>query len=338
MAALYYRLTNTTDPEERLEDACLWKAMHDQYGDGITLLPDGARAPREGMMFGRTRHFEPFAALAAGPNLDYWRDPGFLAGISREFHLCDLEEAEERVRLLHESGRDAFVKACEQKLMTLRIPVGESFGAAIGDMVWSFIDKPDSLLVQEYVAMRNERRFVVIDRKIVTHSPVAWHLTPLSRAHAIEGAGLPIDDLHYDSPRVTTARFDPHLTRRMIAHVERVAAGMSRPHAIVDVAELCDKRIETIEFNPCQPGMFGLYACDPRAIAEASQALLPDDLLREVERRRAEEDPFPVPEEETAGRPAMARFPHLFADPGAVSSEVSRAIADLDFEDEPTGP
>jgi hypothetical protein len=65
---------------------------------------------------------------------------------------------------------------------------------------------------------------------------------------------------------------------------------------IVDVAELEDGRIEVIEFNPCQPGMFGLFACDPYAIAQASRFFLPEDLGREVTRRQMEKDPAPVPE------------------------------------------
>jgi hypothetical protein len=64
---------------------------------------------------------------------------------------------------------------------------------------------------------------------------------------------------------------------------------------VIDVAELEDGRIEMIEFNPAWPGGFGLYACDSYGIAFRSRVLLPEDMLAEVDRRKAMNDPAPVP-------------------------------------------
>lgn len=41
MTDFNYRLCNTDDPEERLEDAAMWKALHDVHGDNIRALGSG---------------------------------------------------------------------------------------------------------------------------------------------------------------------------------------------------------------------------------------------------------------------------------------------------------
>ena len=40
---LRYRLSTTDDPEERLEDAALWKGLHDVFGDEVSLYADPPR-------------------------------------------------------------------------------------------------------------------------------------------------------------------------------------------------------------------------------------------------------------------------------------------------------
>lgn len=295
MPGLYYRLSETVDPEERLEDASLWKCLSAVYGAGIAIVPSRERPPEGAIMFGRGKHFEGSCNYMPPDlvSLPYWKDPGFLAGISRRFELCDLERAGKVVAELHSEGKDAFVKAADRKLMTVKVPVGTDLEDAIGDYVWSFIDRPSCLMVQEYVEMSFEHRFVVIDRKVVTHSPVQTALTPLSRIYALD-RGMPIESLHFPTPLSESAVHNPALTDEMLDHVGRILPLMDKPHAIVDVAFLeNDARIETIEFNPLQIGMFGLYACDPRAIAQASPALLPEDFLAEVWRRKEQNDPLP---------------------------------------------
>jgi hypothetical protein len=158
-------------------------------------------------------------------------------------------------------------------------------------MVYSFIDRPDCLMVQEFVTMRNERRFFVIDGQVVTNSPVAIHLTPLDRDRLQQQTGHPVDELHFETPQSREPRHDPVLSSKMENFAAMVAEKSDMRHMIVDVAELEYGHIEVIEFNPCQPGGYGLYACDPYAIAAASRAFLPADLAAEVARRKAEDDP-----------------------------------------------
>jgi len=275
----------------------MWKAMHDTFGDGITLIPSASRAPGEGVIFGRTKRFEDTRAFVGRRNLNYGRDPGFQWGISRRFETCDLARAEELVAELHDAGKDAFVKAVEQKLLTTKVSRGTALHDALGDMIWSFIDKPNALMVQEFVEMRNERRFVVIGGEIVTHSAVAFHLTPIDRSRLAAETGHAVEDLHFTTPTSRTPVLDWMLTRKMENFVATVAEKSAMENVIIDVAELQDGSIEVIEFNPCQPGMFGLFACDPHAVAQASRHFLPEDLAREVDRRQAEKDPAPVPED-----------------------------------------
>jgi len=58
MSHLYYQLTETTDPEERLEDAALYKALYDTFGRGLTLVPGDAPAPEDGLFLGRGKRNE----------------------------------------------------------------------------------------------------------------------------------------------------------------------------------------------------------------------------------------------------------------------------------------
>ena len=292
---LFYRLSDTSDPEERLEDAALWKAMHDHYGDGIRLLRDRETVPEGGLMFGRTRNAETEAAYAAPSHCPYWEDPAFIRGISRDFHLADLEEAEALVAALHAAGKDAFLKAMRQKCMTTLVPRGQRIHEAIGDMVYSFIDRPTCLMVQEAVPMRMERRFVIMGRAIATQSAVAHHLTPLAR-EALHALGAPPEHWHFETPKSRVPFRDDAALEQMIDLASRTAREMRAEHMIIDVA-MVGGRAELIEFNPCQPGHFGLYACDPNRIAAGSQAMMSDGLRQEIGpdgARPTDADPVPA--------------------------------------------
>lgn len=51
-----FRLSDNPDPEERLEEAALWKAMHDHYGsERITPLLSDDEAPADWILFGRQK-------------------------------------------------------------------------------------------------------------------------------------------------------------------------------------------------------------------------------------------------------------------------------------------
>lgn len=273
---IYYRPTTTKDREERIEDDTQRDALIEVFGGRLTLLDPGDAFPDEGLHLGRRKNTE----VTAAQYLPYWHDPGFLVGISRFFEIADFETAEAHVEALHRSDLDAFVKAQDLKLMTKKVPRGQSLLQAIGDMAYSFIDRPEALMVQEFVEMKWEHRFVVIGGKIVTHSPALSSLTPQARTQGIELTGGrrifgdDVGDLHFATPSLAEeCVHDPDLTRRMIDHVEHVIAWSAFADMIVDVCELHDGRIETIEFNPMIPGGFGLYACDPLAIARACQDL-----------------------------------------------------------------
>jgi hypothetical protein len=291
MSHLYYRLTNTTDPEERLEDAALYKALHDEFGKGLTLVPHEAPAPKDGLFFGRGKNSEfNDKNLLGKPGLPYWEDPAFQAGISRSFLLTDLEGAEQEVARLHAEGKDAFLKSTQQKHFIGRVDQGQKFHEELDGIVYSFIDRKDCLMVQEAVDMQFERRFLVINGEVVTHSPVAWHLTPMSRSAIKDDTGFDVEDLHYANPRAHEARFSPAATARMLEVAQRVASQSDTPHLCIDLAILGsdpeNDPIEVIEFNPMQPGAVGLYACDPGKIAEATWAAMEPELREIVKQRR----------------------------------------------------
>lgn len=302
--SFYYRPSNTIDIEERLEDACMLNAMKNFFGDGMGVIDPEATVPKDALVFGRPRHFE----TDFGPRVrtDYWNDPGFLAGIQRKFHVTDLGGAEGVCKELHAEGKDVFLKSVELKLLTEKLPVGQDLYKTLGDMVWSLIDKPNSIMVQEFTPMREERRFAIIDRRIVSCSPVANHLTPLDRADFLE-RGMSIEDMHFEFPGQKDARCDAKQSAGMRSFVETVLDQSDFDHMIMDVA-VTESGYQVIEYNPMSPGRFGTFGMDVRKIAEASIGLLPEDLAIEVIRRRKENDPWPVvsPEDPENEKPATA--------------------------------
>jgi len=276
--SIYYRLSTTDDREERIEDDEMRDALMRAWPDRLVILKSEDKFPEDGLALGRRKRNE----ICKASHLAYWQDAGFQSGISRSFSLCDLSGAKERIQSLHDLGKDVFLKATESKLMVAKVAQGETIYDAIGDLIYSFVDKPDCLLVQEFIEMRNEHRFIVMDGEIVTHSPVQTDLTPRVREEMVDifqggkVSGSQIGDLHYPTPSSDSVpRHDPDLTQEMIECVQGVIEKSDYLDVVVDVCETLDGRIEVIEFNPMIPGAVGLFGCDPDAIANACDKLAP---------------------------------------------------------------
>lgn len=291
MSHLYYRLSNTTDPEDRLEDAALYKALYDVVGDGLTLVPAGKPIPQDGLFIGRSQKndFE-IPNLMAQPQLEYWKDPAFLAGISRSFKVTDYAGAKDEVARLHGLGKDAFLKSTKQKHFIKRINHDQSFLKEMDGMAYSFIDLPECLMVQEALEMHYEHRFIVIDGQVVTHSPIAIHLTPMSRGHIQETLGTGIENSHFKTPESRDGIQAPEVTKRLLKKAQSIADLSNEKHLCIDLAilgvDLNTGPIEIVEFNPMQPGQVGLYACDPNKIAVALYKSLDPDMQSDIKARR----------------------------------------------------
>lgn len=279
---LRYRLTRTTDPEERLEDAALWKALHDTFGDGVSLYEDPERqrdplvrvdtspvhvlGPAD-LLLGRQRRDErawPTPKLTT-QYISYWEDPVFTEAARRGFSLHDFYGAVAAARRLHAEGKGAFVKSTLTKHYTQAIPPGLDPMEAIGDMAYSLIDRGECVMVQELVPMEFETRFLVLDRQVVSWSPVATWLTPLdTRDVAGKVARTP-------SSRELTN--DPGAVEAMTEFASGLAARLEAPDCVLDVC-LSGGEPMAIELNAPWIGGFGLYAIDVRAIAEGVRDIL----------------------------------------------------------------
>ena len=262
-----FRLSDNADPEERLEEAALWKAIHDEYGDEAVAIRN--EGDPDLPTFGRSlaRRMEPHGRNPVSENLPYWRDPAFLEHTHRFFRVCTFDEAKSEVSKLHVSGRGAFLKSVRHKHAIFNIPAGTTFLEAMGDMAYSFIDGGPQLMVQELVEVRYEHRFFVIDRTVVTESPVQWALTPLDFP-------LPSGTV-FATPNSTLAEMKPDIADALRAVAKDIASKMEYPHAAVDCG-LIDGEPGAIELNPMCLGQVGLYAADVRALARASKDLLRD--------------------------------------------------------------
>lgn len=262
--SIYYRLSENRDPEERLEDAAMWKAMHDEYGDDIEAI--GFEDDREGIIFGRGRRYRGAATGQPVPeHLPYWTDPVFLRNAGRSFEVLQYEECRAAVSRLHEAGKAAFIKSTRPKHAILRVPIGHAVGKVFGDLVLSFIDGGPALMVQQDCRVEFEHRFFVIDREIVTDSPIQWALTPIDYP-------LPEGAL-FKTPKETKWESQYSTYRALRSLAAKVAATMRYPHASVDCA-MINRKPAVVEFNPMQIGQLGLYACDVRALANATRKLI----------------------------------------------------------------
>lgn len=241
-----YRISNTLDAEERLEDAAMAKAFHDVFGAEI--VSEGEAD------FGRDKMFGGIRKQVA-----YWKDPAFIENAGRSFSVCTAEGARAEVERIHASGRDAFVKATDLKLFALPVPIGQSISDAIGDYIWSVIDRPPCVMVQEFCDVRWEMRFVSVGREVVTCSPIAWHITPISRLH---------QDYLFETPMTMSPSVQSDHSRDMSELAAKVARRCIEEDVIIDCA-IIDGKPAVVEMNPLSVGNFGLYACDPFAIATA---------------------------------------------------------------------
>jgi glutathione synthase/RimK-type ligase-like ATP-grasp enzyme len=180
------------------------------------------------------------------------------------------------IKSLQEKDLDVIVKSIiSQKHFLCQIGRNESPYELIGDMAYSFIDRDECLLIQEYKPMTYERRFFVVNREVVTHSPVANHLTPLDL--------ISDDDVinqHYYSPNNQDYYYDNKTTEQFLEVAQDITQKMDDPHATFDLS-LTKEGVTIIEFNPLKIGMIGLFAMDPRKIAESSKDVI-NDIKHEI--------------------------------------------------------
>lgn len=247
---LTYKISNSLDPEVRLEDACMFKALYDASDGNIKAIDKG-----EGD-FGNNGN--PFHHKVS---LKYWEDPAFLENCNRKFTIVPYEQVDEEVDKLHRQGYDAFVKSGIDKYCVQKVLKGEKFSDLIGPLVYSFIDSPVPLMVQEMVDFKFEHRFFVIDREIITYSPVAYHLTPLDY-HKIT-----CWDKAYEYP--TDKNYKLYYNAYCMEQLcKKVAENMLTEDVCIDIGMIGNKP-SVIELNPLVAGKVGLYACDVRKLGKA---------------------------------------------------------------------
>lgn len=266
MPVAAFQLSSNPDPEERLEEAALWKAMHDEYAEDIVAIPERGKGDEKLPTFGRPLLY----GYRGGPSpvsnrLDYWDDPAFLAHAGRRFETCSWDKASDAVAALHADGLSAFVKSTRSKHAIFRVPVGTDLKEEVGDMAYSFIDGGPLLMVQEECEMSYEHRFFCIGREIVTDSPVQWALTPLD---------FPLPPgTAFETPRLRFPEAQPEIVEALREVAREIATSMREEHASIDCA-LINGRPGVVELNPMRLGQLGLYAADVRALARASRKLL----------------------------------------------------------------
>lgn len=260
---LQFRLTDNGDPEERVEEAALYKAFCDVYPGKIKPV----KGQVEGKFIGRGIGH---SFSQSYDRTEYWKQQAFLDNAGRLVEERSYEDAIKLVATIHKMGKDAFIKSTMLKQFVSLIPRGKALDETIGDTAYTFIDGP-KLIVQEAVKFRGEWRFVIIDNRVVAFSPNHPKLTPLANR-------FDFSEVYWESPH------DDFADRKKLAQLEYTklwmfAIEMSKhfKNTVLDVGFVDDNPV-IIELNPLEIGGFGLFACDPYLIAEAAWVLFPEEL------------------------------------------------------------
>lgn len=272
----YYRLSNTPDPEERLEDAAMAKALKDVLGKDLEVVESGignADLKKRGIgdkdvVLGRHMKWngQHPGAFLAPPHLPYWNDPAFKAAAGRSFKACTYNEANAEVARLHAEGKNAFIKSTTTKEFTSSVPVGSKIIDVAEELVFSWLDLEwPVLMVQEAVEMTCEHRFCVMERQIVSHSPVMIPLTPLDAA-TIGGMVAP-------KPTADKLVHSPETVKQLKEFAAGLAQQLEVKSCILDCC-LIDGKPAAIELNALNIGQFGLYGMDVRDIAWGAARIL----------------------------------------------------------------
>lgn len=273
---IYYRLSDTTDPEERLEDAALMKALKDELGPDLAVL-DAKNTNEnlkelgigaEDVILGRHQRWQgphPGRQLAP-PFLAYWDDPAFLAAAGRTVVPCTFDQANAEVARLHGEGKDAFIKSTTTKEFTSLVKRGSTIHDVADALIYSWLDHDRPvLLVQEAVEMRYEHRFAVMGRQIVSHSPVMIPLTPLDAAWTTGMVAF--------SPISTKLEHRPDIVAKLKQHARQLAQALEVESCIIDCCMIGDEPA-AIELNALSVGQFGLYGMNVRELAQGVVAIL----------------------------------------------------------------
>lgn len=277
-----FGLQKDADPEERLENAILWKLLKDALGDRLEPHGGGPYGPHATHVFGRIERGRPkrdrgsvrYPGNEGEPA--YWTWPAFLANARRSIEVLPYEEAHAAVARVHGRGRDAFVKATVQKSLTMPVPRGSSLSEEMGDLAYSFIDGGPAIIVQESVEMTYEYRIFMIGGVPVTGAGCIESTTPLDHRERI---GAPAGfDCAMEATRSggraaeptpeDVARVKGYLAFAERAGVELSAQGAPRCYGL----DLCtvDGGIAIVEVNPFHLGQIGLYACDAKRLVAAT--------------------------------------------------------------------
>lgn len=280
MPNLLFALNGMTDPEELLECALMWRALKDVYGKDIHPLPSRHLPNHGDLVFGLPTDGQRRAAQNE-LGRDYWDIPAFRKRVRRSFAACNLEEATLEVERLGRAGKDIFVKSVRQKEFIGTGRAGQSLASILGDMVYSYIDYDHPvLMIQEKVRMTHEYRCVVVAGRVVTSSPVLASATP-NLAHSPDLRGMNPEDMLYETPGADIGAFSQAagLAEEMRDMAGDIARECGLLSGTIDLAVVNGGDVEPIEINIGWPGSYGLYFCDPAAIAEASREIVPEALL-----------------------------------------------------------
>lgn len=252
------------DREELLESQAAERALKALLGERLVVCD---RYPEDVThAFGRPpKNWFPLPKDMVYPGANerhtpYWEWEGFLANARRSVTLCDFEGAGKRTAEIHAAGKDAFAKTTWKSWSGV-IRQGQTFGRAIGDAAYIYIDRPPCLLVQERVRIEHEYRIFIVDGNPVTGAGALMEMTPNDNESTFDCKVR--KDIRGDD-----VAFDPAMVAEYVIFAREAVKRMPVKTIDMDVA-MIDGEIGIVEVNPLHLGQVGLFASDVDALAQA---------------------------------------------------------------------
>lgn len=276
-----YLLQNAQEPDVRLRDAILFRALSRALGDEIYGYDNMLRDPTEPVVWGPDPHL--FRKDRQAQTAAAYLHPEAMRIMGAE-HVTT-ETAQAAFDRFTERGFGAVIRNLARPNDALRYTQpGDRFDRHRNAITWHQDEDP-SFVIYPYRGGRFPRRLIVVDNEIVGHSPMTHHES--------SPVFLPPEQLTLWSAKdifspLSDAHPDPMLVASQIAAGHLLLHHAPMIHGAIDVTMTADgtPMIEAIHVGP--PGSFDIFWAPAEVYAEAIR-----EALRVIEPALAEE---PEPE------------------------------------------
>lgn len=263
-----YLLENSQEPDIRLRDAILFRALSRALGDDFYGHDNAYRIPDAPVMWGPDPHGMMDGRLRAAARAYLHPEAMRIMGAEQ---VSD-QTAQAAFERISETGRGAVIRNLARPDGSLRhTQPGDRFEQHRSAITWDS-DKDPAYVIYPDGDGLYPRRMLVVDGKVVAHTPMTHDES--APVHIAPGdlSGLTSKDIF---SRLTNALPEPFLAGKQITAAKRLRHHAPMAHGAIDVTMTADgtPMIEAIHVGP--PGSFDIFWAPAEVYAEAVREALP---------------------------------------------------------------